>query len=173
MATNISSAPTAERIKAHARALGFDAVGIARADAPWDAGARLEEFLSLGRQGDMDWMFSPSLSSPACGGSGSREARDEGGGGSPLSHAARDSSPASGGAKAAALNPVGTFRRDGEEALAAALGAYDLAALKALVVEHNLDPSGETAALDRDGLAAHVIAQAKRRAARDEKLFDY
>jgi epoxyqueuosine reductase len=42
--------------KLQARALGFDAVGVARADTPWEASARLEEFLALGRHGEMEWM---------------------------------------------------------------------------------------------------------------------
>ena len=46
----------ADRIKREARALGFDAVGIARADAPWEAGARLDHFLAEGRHGAMEWM---------------------------------------------------------------------------------------------------------------------
>jgi hypothetical protein len=71
------------------------------------------------------------------------------------------------------LNPVGFFRREGADALAAALEGQDLIALRALVAEHNLDPSGEAADLDRNALAAHVLAQAQRRAERDEKLFDY
>ncbi len=71
------------------------------------------------------------------------------------------------------LNPVGIYKRSGEEALSTALATQALPALRALVAEHNLDPSGETEALDRDALAAHVVAQAKRRAERDEKMFDY
>ena len=71
------------------------------------------------------------------------------------------------------LNPVGIYKRSGEEALSTALSTQALPALRALVAEHNLDPSGETEALDRDALAAHVVAQAKRRAERDEKMFDY
>ena len=71
------------------------------------------------------------------------------------------------------LNPVGIYKRSGEEALSAALSTQELPALRALVAEHNLDPSGETEALDRDALAAHVVVQAKRRAERDEKMFDY
>lgn len=39
-----------------ARGLGFDAIGVADARANWSAGARLEEFLALGRHGDMEWM---------------------------------------------------------------------------------------------------------------------
>jgi epoxyqueuosine reductase len=46
-----------------AATLGFDAVGIATVDTPWPAGARLEEFLALGRHGDMDWLG--QLGSPA------------------------------------------------------------------------------------------------------------
>lgn len=97
----------------------------------------------------------------------------------PLSQPAAqaDSSPASGGAKPRRmlelLNPVGLYKREGEEALVATLAKTNAETLRALIVEHNLDPSGETEALDRDALAAHVIAQAKRRAERDEKMFDY
>ena len=36
-----------------------------------------------------------------------------------------------------------------------------------------LDPSGVTPSLTRDEIAAHILAQAKRRAERDEKMFDY
>ena len=71
------------------------------------------------------------------------------------------------------LNPVGIYKRAGEQALSTALLTQELTALRALVAEHNLDPSGETEALDRDALAAHVVVQAKRRAERDEKMFDY
>jgi hypothetical protein len=71
------------------------------------------------------------------------------------------------------LNPVGIYKRAGEDGLSTALATQELPALRALVMEHNLDPSGETEALDRDALAAHVVAQAKRRAERDEKMFDY
>ena len=46
----------AATIAAQARALGFDAIGVADARAPWDAGARLEEFVAAGRQGDMAWL---------------------------------------------------------------------------------------------------------------------
>lgn len=54
-----------------------------------------------------------------------------------------------------------------------ALAALDLAALKALVVEHNLDPSGAAAGFDAPELVTHIVAQAKKRAERDEKMFDY
>ncbi len=72
-----------------------------------------------------------------------------------------------------ALNPAGLYKREGEDALTAALVALDAAALRALVVEHNLDPAGETQAMDEAELAAHIVAQAKRRAERDDKMFDY
>jgi hypothetical protein len=75
--------------------------------------------------------------------------------------------------RASALNPVGLFKREGEDALTVALAALDAAAINALIIEHNLDPSGETGAMSAPELAAHVIAQAKRRAERDEKMFDY
>ncbi len=77
------------------------------------------------------------------------------------------------GGSAAALNPAGLYKRDGEAALEAALRVQDLSGLRALVAEHNLDPAGETPALTRDELAAHIVAQAKRRAERDEKMFEY
>jgi len=39
-----------------ALSLGFDTVGIARADEAWEAGGRLEVFVEAGRHGSMDWM---------------------------------------------------------------------------------------------------------------------
>lgn len=71
------------------------------------------------------------------------------------------------------INPAGLYRKGGEEGLASALADQDLSALRALVAEHNLDPSGVTPSLTRDELAAHIVSQAKRRAERDEKMFDY
>jgi len=71
------------------------------------------------------------------------------------------------------INPAGLYQKGGEAGLAAALADQDLGALRALVAEHNLDPSGVTPSLTRDELAAHIVAQAKRRADRDEKMFDY
>ena len=44
------------RLKHQAQTLGFDALGVADARAPWAAGAHLEEFLEAGRHGDMAWM---------------------------------------------------------------------------------------------------------------------
>lgn len=72
-----------------------------------------------------------------------------------------------------AINPAGLYKRAGEDALTEALAALDLGALKALVAEHNLDPSGAAAAFDAPELVTHIVAQAKKRAERDEKMFDY
>jgi epoxyqueuosine reductase len=44
------------QLKSRARALGFDAAGITRADEAWPAGDRLKAFVELGRHGDMAWM---------------------------------------------------------------------------------------------------------------------
>jgi hypothetical protein len=74
---------------------------------------------------------------------------------------------------APALNPAGLYKKDGEDALTAALVTLDAASLLALVVEHNLDPADETPGMDEAELVAHIVAQAKRRAERDEKMFDY
>jgi hypothetical protein len=71
------------------------------------------------------------------------------------------------------INPAGLYKREGEAALSAVLQGQKLTALRALVTEHNLDPSGVTSTLTRDELAAHIVDQAKRRAERDEKMFDY
>ena len=71
------------------------------------------------------------------------------------------------------LNPAGLYKREGEDALTEELVALDQAALRALVAEHNLDPSGVAANLDAAELVAHIVAQAKKRAERDEKMFDY
>lgn len=87
--------------------------------------------------------------------------------------AAKPTAKTNGGGVARTLNPVGLFQREGEEALAEALAPHALPALKELVREHNLDPSGEAAEMDREALAAHIVVQAKRRAERDKKLFDY
>jgi epoxyqueuosine reductase len=51
---------TSEDVKAQVRgeaaALGFDACGFARVDAPWPASGRLAEFVAEGRHGTMDWI---------------------------------------------------------------------------------------------------------------------
>lgn len=75
--------------------------------------------------------------------------------------------------EAPSLNPAGLYKREGEAALEVALAELDEGALKALIREHNLDPAGSTEAMDREALAAHILAQAKRRAERDDKMFDY
>jgi epoxyqueuosine reductase len=46
----------AAEIRAKARALGFDAVGFARAELGPEAGARLQEFLAAGHHGEMGWL---------------------------------------------------------------------------------------------------------------------
>ena len=51
-----------ETIKAKARALGFEACGVADARAAWQASAWLEEYLQTGRHGDMDWLGPPAPS---------------------------------------------------------------------------------------------------------------
>ncbi len=91
----------------------------------------------------------------------------------PSRPAAPTSPPQAGVREAPQINPAGLYKRQGEDALTAALAALDEAALRALVVEHNLDPAGETSAMNETELAAHIIAQAKRRAERDDKMFDY
>jgi epoxyqueuosine reductase len=59
MTTSTSeSAPKTAKdlIRGEAMALGFDACGFARVDAPWPASARLAEFVAAGRHGTMDWI---------------------------------------------------------------------------------------------------------------------
>ena len=53
------------------------------------------------------------------------------------------------------------------------LGVEFTQAAGASPVEHNLDPSGVTPSLTRDELAAHILAQAKRRAGGDGRVVDY
>jgi hypothetical protein len=72
-----------------------------------------------------------------------------------------------------AINPAGVYKKQGEAGLTKALAGQDLSALRALVAEHNLDPGGITSSLTRAELAAHIVTQAKKRAERDEKMFDY
>ncbi|MEM7492941.1 MAG: tRNA epoxyqueuosine(34) reductase QueG [Pseudomonadota bacterium] len=43
-------------IRSLAKEVGFDDCRICRADEPWEAGERLEAFVSDGRHGDMEWM---------------------------------------------------------------------------------------------------------------------
>ncbi|HCK83388.1 MAG TPA: hypothetical protein DHW63_02365 [Hyphomonadaceae bacterium] len=112
--------------------------------------------------------------SPASGGGG-EQSEPEGASVQPAAPLSRRAARAASSPtkKAPALNPTGLFKREGEEALGTALAAQDLGALRALVAEHNLDPSGVTLALTRDELAQHILSQAKRRAERDEKMFEY
>lgn len=116
-------------------------------------------------------------SSPASGGgperSGGEGARPAKRRAAPPQSASPTAPPQAGVQKPPAINPAGLYKRQGEDALRAALETQELSALRALVAEHNLDPSGVTSSLTRDELAIHIIAQAKRRAERDEKMFDY
>ncbi len=117
-----------------------------------------------------------AVSSPARGG-GANEVSGVGKSGkrraaSPPQSAAPPAPPPAGGQKIT-INPAGLYKKDGEAALTAALADQDLISLRALVAEHNLDPSGVTPSLTRDELATHIVAQAKKRAERDEKMFDY
>lgn len=45
-----------DRLGARAAALGFNAVGVADAAAPWDCGVRLDAFLAEGMHGEMAWL---------------------------------------------------------------------------------------------------------------------
>ena len=49
-------AAAAERIRAHALALGFDAIGFAPAELGPEARTRLTDFLAAGHHGDMGWL---------------------------------------------------------------------------------------------------------------------
>jgi hypothetical protein len=73
------------------------------------------------------------------------------------------------------VNPVSLLQQQGEDALRAELAGedYSAEALAALAAEHNLDPAGEAANADKSGWIEQIVAQAKRRVARDSKLFDY
>src|SRR5580698_6126065 len=54
--TTSTSEVARDLIRREATALGFDACGFARVDAPWPASARLAEFVAEGRHGSMDWI---------------------------------------------------------------------------------------------------------------------
>jgi hypothetical protein len=73
------------------------------------------------------------------------------------------------------VNPVALLTQRGEDALRTELAgeAYSAEALAALAAEHNLDPAGEAADADKSGWIEQIVVQAKRRVARDSKLFDY
>jgi epoxyqueuosine reductase len=49
-------AETKAAIKAKAHELGFEAFGVADLDMNWEAGGRLEQFVTQGRHGEMAWM---------------------------------------------------------------------------------------------------------------------
>lgn len=51
-----SDPPLPGRVKAQARALGFDTAAIAAIEEDWAPAVWLQEFLELGRHGDMEWM---------------------------------------------------------------------------------------------------------------------
>jgi epoxyqueuosine reductase len=53
---NVGKPKLRQRLEEKARALGFAAVGVARADAAPQSGARLREWLASGAHGDMIWM---------------------------------------------------------------------------------------------------------------------
>ena len=55
MTTSISE-PIEAWIQTKATELGFDVCGFAGVEHPWPAAARLEEFVALGRHGEMGWM---------------------------------------------------------------------------------------------------------------------
>jgi epoxyqueuosine reductase len=54
--TTSTSEAAKHRIRAEAKALGFDACGFARVDRPWASSGRLAEFVAAGRHGTMDWI---------------------------------------------------------------------------------------------------------------------
>ncbi len=56
--TTSTSEPLEARIRAKANDIGFDACGLTGVETPWPAAARLEEFVALGRHGEMSWMAS-------------------------------------------------------------------------------------------------------------------
>jgi hypothetical protein len=78
-------------------------------------------------------------------------------------------------ADAPKINPITFITREGEDALRSELEgeAYSSEGLQRLVADHNLDPAGLAAGADKAGLIDQIIAQAKKRVARDKALFDY
>jgi epoxyqueuosine reductase len=54
--TTSTSEPTEAWIRKRASGLGFDTCGITSVEQAWSAGGRLEEFVALGRHGEMGWM---------------------------------------------------------------------------------------------------------------------
>ena len=54
--TTSTSEPIEARIRSKAAEIGFDSCGLTDVETPWPAAARLEQFVGLGRHGEMDWM---------------------------------------------------------------------------------------------------------------------
>jgi epoxyqueuosine reductase len=54
--TTSTSEPIETRLRAQAKAVGFDACGFTGVEAEWPQGARLAEFVEAGRHGEMAWM---------------------------------------------------------------------------------------------------------------------
>ena len=54
--TTSTSETLEERIRIEAARLGFDVCGLTSVETPWPATARLQEFVQLGRHGEMGWM---------------------------------------------------------------------------------------------------------------------
>src|SRR5665213_1216330 len=54
--TTSTSEPIEARLRSKSKEIGFDACGLTGVEAPWPAAARLQEFVALGRHGEMDWM---------------------------------------------------------------------------------------------------------------------
>lgn len=73
------------------------------------------------------------------------------------------------------LNPIAFARREGVDGLRGELlsGAYDEAALRVLLEEHNLDPAGAAREEGFAELVERLTDQAQRRLERDQKLFAY
>ena len=56
--TTSTSEPIEARLRSKSKEIGFDTCGLTGVEAPWPAAARLEEFVALGRHGEMGWMAS-------------------------------------------------------------------------------------------------------------------
>jgi epoxyqueuosine reductase len=54
--TTSTSEPIEARLRSKSKEIGFDTCGLTGVEAPWPAAARLEEFVALGRHGEMGWM---------------------------------------------------------------------------------------------------------------------
>lgn len=141
-----------------------------------DFADRLDAVLRLhdSRRDVADEVVEEVASAPASDGAGEPQ-RTGGSKAASRRAAAQTASPAAPqqAGKQTTLNPAGLYKREGEDALTAALAALDEPALRALIAEHNLDPAGATDMMDEAELATHIISQAKRRAERDDKMFDY